>query len=552
MGEEKTRQIWVVGHKNPDTDSVCAAIAYAHLKNETEEGDFIPKKAGSLSGETRYVLERFAVEEPETIYDVGAQLKDIDFRRTEGVSGHYSLKRAWELMKEKDVVTLPIVNTNGHLEGVIVNGDIAYSYMDVYDNRILGKARTQFKNIIETLNGTLIAGNDHAYCRNGKVLVLAGSREIMEELIEEDDLVILGNVKEKQSLALDKNVSCMIICGEPDIDEEIIARAKQQQCVLITTDYGSFTTARLIYQSIPIQYYMTREGITSFQPDDYVDYVKEVMSKVRHRDFPILDEQRRYVGMVSRRNLLNMDKKRLILVDHNEKTQAVDGIEQADILEIIDHHRLGSLETLSPIFFRNQPLGCTSTIIYQMYQEKGVVIPPQIAGLMCSAILSDTLMFRSPTCTPLDEQVAGVLAKIAGVEVKELATSMFEAGGDFDEKSPQEIFYQDFKTFVHDEISFGVAQVSAVSENQLDSIKEGLIGEFKNVMSDKHLNMVFVMLTNILTESSELLYGGNGAKELITRAFGKEPQGNCFVLPKVVSRKKQLIPAIMEALQADS
>lgn len=546
---ENEKKVWVVGHKNPDTDSICAAISYAHLKNKTESGTFIPRKAGNINNETKYVLERFGVEEPKTIKDVGAQLKDIDYRRTQGVSGHYSLKKAWELMRELDVVTLPVVDDNKRLTGVIVNGDIAYSYMDVLDNRILGRARTQYKNIIETINGTMLTGNDHAYFVRGKVVVASGNRAAMREEIEEDDLVILGNIKERQQIALEQNASCIVVCGESVVDDEIIALARERECVLITTDYDSFTTARLIHQSMPIRYFMTKDNIITFELDDYVDDVKEVMSKIRHRDFPILDEQRHLIGMMSRRNLLNMKKKQLILVDHNEKMQAVDGIEQADILEIIDHHRLGSLETLSPIFFRNQPLGCTSTIIYQMYLEKEVEIEPQIAGLLCAAILSDTLMFRSPTCTAMDKSAAEALAKIAKVDVQELATAMFEAGSDFKSKTTEEIFYQDFKVFDSDDIQFGVAQVSAVSRKQLNTIKSALQEYMHKVLEEKGLKMVFVMLTDILQEETELIYAGGAAKPIIEKAFGAEEQEGGFMLPNVVSRKKQLIPQMMQAMQ---
>lgn len=542
------KTVWIVGHKNPDTDSICAAIAYADLKNKTEEGNFIPKKAGGLSGETRYILERFGVEEPETISDVGAQLKDIDYRRSKGVSGHYSLKKAWELMRELDVVTLPIVDSSRRLEGVIVNGDIAYSYMDVLDNRILGRAKTQYKNIVETIQGTMVTGNEHAYFTRGKVVVASGNREAMRKEIEDDDLVVVGNIKERQMIAIEENASCVIVSGDSAVAPAVVDAAHKKECVLITTPYDSFTVARLINQSMPIRYFMTKENIVSFELDDYVDDVKEAMAKIRHRDFPILDEQRHLIGMMSRRNLLEMKKKQLILVDHNEKTQAVDGIEQADILEIIDHHRLGSLETLSPIFFRNQPLGCTATIIYQMYEEKGVEVSPKIAGLLCSAILSDTLMFRSPTCTDIDKEAAQCLAKIAGVEVEELATAMFEAGSDYSSKTAEEIIYQDFKTFESDDVAFGVSQVSAVSRKVLDGIKPSLREYLQNVPAEKGLKMAFVMLTDIFREETELIYVGNGAREIIERAFDVKENNGCFLLKDVVSRKKQFIPLMMQAM----
>lgn len=547
---KQERCVWVVGHKNPDTDSICAAISYAYLKNQTEDGHFIAKRGGSINNETRYVLERFGAKEPGLITDVGAQIKDIDYRQTEGVSGHFSLKKAWELMRSLDVVTLPVVDESKRLTGLIVNGDIAYSYMDVLDNRILGRAKTQYRNIIETINGCMVTGNDHAYFTKGKVVVASGNRETMRDEIEDDDLVIVGNITARQLIAIEQNASCVIICGETKVNPGVIERAQKKECVLITTPYDSFTTARLIHQSMPIRYFMTKENLITFEPDDYVDDVKETMSKIRHRDFPILDEQRHLVGMMSRRNLLNMKKKQLILVDHNERTQAVDGIEQADILEIIDHHRLGSLETISPIFFRNQPLGCTATIIYQMYQEKGVEINSQIAGLLCSAILSDTLMFRSPTCTAIDKMVAEQLAQIAEVDVEELATAMFEAGSDFSAKTTEEIFYQDFKIFDSDDITFGVAQVSAVSRRQLNSIKPELQAYLEKVLAEKGLKMVFVMLTDIFQEETELIYAGGMAKGVIEQAFGVSEENGGFMLANVVSRKKQLIPPMMQAMQS--
>ena len=542
--------VWVVGHKNPDTDSICAAITYANLKNQVDpDNTYIAKKAGNVSSETKYVLERFGVEEPETVTDAGAQVKDIDYRETDGVDGHISLKKAWNLMKTLDVVTLPVVDKQKRLQGLIVNGDLAYSYMDVMDNTILGQAKTQYKNIIETIEGTMITGNEHAYFTKGKVVVASGNRAAMHEEIDDDDLVILGNIKERQMIALEENASCIIVSTKEEIDDEVITLAKEKECVIISTPYDSFTVARLIHQSLPIKYFMTRKGIVSFEMDDYVDDVREQMAKIRHRDFPIIDEQRHLLGMMSRRNLLNFKKKRLILVDHNEKSQAVDGIEDANILEIIDHHRLGSLETISPIFFRNQPLGCTGTIIYQMYMEQGVEVDKQTAGLLLAEIISDTLMFRSPTCTAVDKMEAEQLAKIAEVDIEELATAMFEAGSDFSSKTTEEIFYQDFKVFTLDDMAFGVSQVSAVSRKQLNSIKEGLRDYMNTVIGEKSLNMAFVMLTDIFSETTELIYMGNGAKEIAEKAFGVKEKKGGYMLEGVVSRKKQLIPSLMQVMQ---
>lgn len=556
MDHREKKPVWVIGHKNPDTDSICAAISYAYFKSQLgDDQTYIPKKAGKLNGESRYVLDRFSVPEPETVTDVSTQLKDLSFRRNAGIDSHYSLKKAWSLMRRLDVVTMPVVTRDGFLEGIISNSDIAYSYMDVIDNRILSRARTQYLNILETLNGTILSGNDHAYFIKGKVVMAAGSEERVRQDIQADDLVIVGNIHDRIQTVLEQNPSCVVITGssKENIDPDVILMAGAIQCVLIVTEFDSFTTARLINQSMPIRSVMTKDHFISFDLDDRVDDVQEQMSKVRHRDFPVLDQQHRYIGMVSRRNLLDAQKKKIILVDHNEKSQAVDGIEEAEILEIIDHHRLGSLETMQPIYFRNQPLGCTNTIIYYMFQEKEIPIPQKIAGIMLSAILSDTLMFRSPTCTPMDEAAARALAEIADVDIEELAVAMFEAGSDFTGKTPEQIVYTDFKIFYSGEVSFGVSQVSAPTTRQLDSIRDGLSSYLKTVQADKNLDMVFVMLTNILEENSELLYAGNDAERIIQSAFSDqlENRKGRIYLPGVVSRKKQMVPPIIEAIQRE-
>ena len=551
---KRKRPVWVIGHKNPDTDSICAAIAYANLKNQTEDGDFIPKKAGPINEETRYVLDTFHVTEPETVRNVGTQIKDMDYRRTDGVDEHLSLKKAWALMRQLDVVTLPVVRPDGRLRGVIVNGDIAYSYMDVYDNRELGRARTQYKNIIETLNGQLVCGNEHAYFNHGKVVVASGDVKTIRSEVDGDDLVILGNVVSRQKAVLEEIPGCMIVTGVKSVDPEVARTAEAIDCVLITTEYDSFTTARLINQSIPIRYFMTKENLVTFDESDYLDDVTRVIGKVRHRDFPILDDNQKYVGMFSRRNLLNPEKKRVILVDHNEKNQAVDGIDEAEILEVVDHHKIGSLETISPIYFTNRPLGCCSTIIYRMYQERKVKVNPQMAGLMLSAILSDTLMFRSPTCTDTDRAAAEQLAKIAGVDIEKHAMAMFEAGSNFSSKTTAEIFYQDFKTFSQGDIDFGVSQISAVTDKQLNGIRKSLGEYLEKVLADRNLKQVYVLLTNILDQSSRLICAGQDAEETARNAFPGKPvledgNGRFIMLPGVVSRKKQVIPALISAME---
>ena len=547
MGEKKT-PIIVIGHKNPDTDSICSAIAYTNLKKLLTKGNYVARRAGQLNEETQYVLNRFGVKAPDYIADVGTQVKDIEIRETVGVSKEISLKKAWTLMKDNNVVTLPITNQR-KLEGLITIGDIATSYMDVYDSRILGRAKTSYQNIVETLDGNVVVGDKDAYFTEGKVLIAAANPDLMESYIEKNDLVILGNRYESQLCAIEMNSSCIVVCEGAPISLTIKKLAEEHGCTIISSPHDTYTVARLINQSMPISYFMRTDSLITFQTDDFTETIKEVMAKKRHRDFPILNKRGDYIGMISRRNLLNMAKKKIILVDHNEKSQAVDGIENAEILEIIDHHRLGSLETISPVFFRNQPLGCTATIIYEMYQESGVPVDKLTASLLCAAIVSDTLMYRSPTCTQKDKDTAEKLASIAQLNVEDFARDMFKAGSNLSSKSPEEIFYQDFKKFSINDISFGVGQINSMSDTELDGIKQRLVPYMEQSWQSHGVGMIFFMLTDIVKESTELIFMGNNASELITAAFNCMPEKESFILPGVVSRKKQLIPAIMAAMQ---
>lgn len=543
------KEIWVVGHRNPDTDSICAAITYANLKNQIEDGyQYIPKRAGSVNAETAYVLDYFDVKEPELVSDVGTQIRDITIRKTEGVSSNISMKKAWEMMNILKVVTLPVVNSKNKLEGLIVTGDIAKSYMDVYDSSILSTARTQYRNMVETLEGQLITGNEHGYFVRGKVVVAVGTAEVLENVIESDDLVIIGDREDSQMVAIAENCSCMIVTNGFEVSQEVIEAANAKDVVIISTPYDTFTTSRLINQSMPIKYFMTKDEIVDFELNDYVDEVRETVSKIRHRDFPIIDENQNYVGMFSRRNLMNTGRKRLILVDHNEKSQAVVNIEEAEILEIIDHHRIGSLETMAPVYFRNQPLGCTATIIYQMYTEKGIEVDQKTAGLLCAAIISDTLMFRSPTCTEVDKNTAEELAKIAEIDIQEFASKMFEAGSNFEAKTEEEILNQDFKIFYSGDVSFGVSQISAMSKMELEKVRKRIEPLMKEMMIEKKIHMMFVMLTDILNESTYLIYKGEEAPGLVKDAFHVEESETGVLLKGVVSRKKQLIPALINTL----
>ena len=553
MEQELNRKTMVIGHRNPDTDSICSAICYANLKQAVTGEEYMPARAGHVNGETQFVLDYFGAEEPQLVEDVRTQVRDIEIRKTKGVADNISLKRAWNIMQENNVVTIPSVREDGTLEGLITVGDITKTYMNIYDSSILSKANTQYSNIIETLEAELIIGSAEAYFDQGKVLIAAANPDLMEFYIEPHDLVILGNRYESQLCAIEMGADCIIVCEGAAVSMTIKKIAQERGCTIIATTYDTYTAARLINQSMPISYFMTREHLITFNSDDYIDEIREVMASKRHRDFPILDKDGYYLGMISRRNLLGAKGKQVILVDHNEKNQAVAGIENAEILEIIDHHRLGTIQTMSPVFFRNQPLGCTATIIYQMYQEAGIKVEPKIAGLLCSAIVSDTLLFRSPTCTPVDEMAARALADIAGIDIEKYAMEMFSAGSNLKDKSDEEIFYQDFKRFTSGKVTIGVGQITSLNGGELDKLK----GRMEEALENNGLDMIFFMLTNILTETTELICEGQGALQLAGKAFHqdielleeeglKEP---VLRLPGVVSRKKQLIPELMLAEQ---
>ena len=555
MDQELKRKTLVIGHRNPDTDSICSAVCYANLKRAVTGEEYIPARAGHVNGETRFVLDYFGMEEPALVEDVRTQVRDIEIRKTKGVADNISLKRAWNIMQENNVVTIPAVREDGTLEGLITVGDITKTYMNIYDSSILSKANTQYSNIIETLEADLVIGTADAYFSQGKVLIAAANPDLMEFYIEPHDLVILGNRYESQLCAIEMGADCIIVCEGAGVSMTIKKIAQERGCTIIATTYDTYTAARLINQRMPISYFMTREHLITFESDDYIDEIRDVMANKRHRDFPILDKDGRYLGMISRRNLLGAKGKRVVLVDHNEKNQAVAGIENAEIMEIIDHHRLGTIQTMSPVFFRNQPLGCTATIIYQMYQEAGVKVEPKIAGLLCSAIVSDTLLFRSPTCTPMDEMAARSLAEIAGIEIEKYAMEMFGAGSNLKGNSDEEIFYQDFKRFTSGKIAIGVGQITSLNGDELESIRPRVIHYMENARQENSLDLVFFMLTNILTESTDLICEGNGALQLAEKAFHTEPDESgeqtepLVRLPGVVSRKKQLIPALMLAEQ---
>ena len=547
---KEAHKVVVIGHRNPDTDSICSAIAYAELKNRTSTLVCEPRRAGKMNQETEFVLKKFGVTPPRMCTDVNPKIRDVDYREMPGIPGSTSLRRAWKIMRDQQIDTLSITSADNELEGIITVKDLATANMDVFDTAVLAKSRTSYKNILETLNGTMVVGDADAVCTTGHIKIGTATPEMLESSVEKGDIVILSNRYESQLCAIEKEASLLIICNGAKVGRTIQRIADETGVAIMTTPEDTYAAGKLISQCAPISYYMTRDNILKFTLVTPVADVLRVMAKVRHRYFPILDEEGKYCGMVSRRNVIALRKRRIILVDHNEATQAVEGFDQAEILEIIDHHRIGSLETSGPVYFRNQPVGCTATIITQMYDENSVDIPPQIAGLLLAAILSDTLAFRSPTCTPVDENTAKRLAKIAGVDIEEFSTEMFEAGEKLDGKTPEEVFLQDFKVFMCGDIRFGVAQGSYMTRKNLQAAQALLQPYLEEARNKQNVEDLYMLLTDVPKEESVVICTGRYAAEVLSNGFESRPAADgSWTLSGVVSRKKQFIPAMMSAYQ---
>ena len=538
----------IIGHKNPDTDSICSAICYADLKRKLTGEEYIPCRAGELNGETKFVLDKFKIEPPMLIESLEPRISDVQFRRIGGIDPGVSIRRAWEYMRDNDIQTVPILTKRGKVKGVVTLGDQARFYMEDLDAAVLSKAKTPYRNIADTIDGGILVGDPDAIFSKGKVVVAAANPEMMEEFIEENDMVILGNRSDSQLSAIEQKAGCIIVCLGAAVSNTIMRIAKEAGCTIIVTPLDTYTVSKLINQSIPVGHIMNKTLYT-FSEDDLVAEVRNTVSKKRIRYFPILDSDDKYVGMISQRNLLDIARQKVILVDHNEKSQAVDGIRSAEVVEVIDHHRIDSVETMNPIYFRNQPLGCTATIITMMYIENSVEIEPKIAALLCSAILSDTLMFRSPTCTLVDESTAKMLAVKAGVDIESHAAAMFNAGSKLKKKTPDELFHIDCKTFDAEGVVLTVAQVTSVSASELLRVKEKMIPYMENLLPTSGADMLFMMLTNIIDEQSELLFVGAQARAVVQIAFDAEPDTNSIVLKGVVSRKKQVLGPLIKAIE---
>ena len=530
--------VYVTGHRNPDTDSIVSAMAYAALRNALGDRNYVAARLGHLSDETQQVLERFGFTPPHWLKTVRTQVRDLDYDTPPALSAAVPVSRAWSILTSaRSIAAIPVTNEDGTLYGMISTGDIAasdmqsverphideipvFNLLSVLEGRILNEAG----NLVDTISGDVSIALPQS-CDN---LLFSGK----------DSIVVCGHQPDMVRRALDMGVRCIIVC-QAELEEEL--RNRPTDTCIISTPFDAYRAVRLIYQAMPIARVCRTEDIECFHLDDFVDDVREGMLKSRYRCYPILDENEHVVGTLSRYHLIRPRRKKVVLVDHNETSQSVPGLEQADILEIIDHHRLADIQTGNPIYFRNEPVGSTTTIIAGMYQEKGLMPSEKLAGMMAAAIVSDTVMFKSPTCTQRDRNMAERMARIANVSLDDLGQQIFSSSWS-DDKTAKELLLADFKEFHIAGNTLGVSQITCVNSDHILSRKEEFLKEMQSMQEKKKYSFVLLMLTDVLLEGSQLIYLGD--EDTIRTAFSAEAKNHQVFLPHVMSRKKQVIPAL--------
>lgn len=536
--------VYVSGHKNPDTDSICSAIAYSYLLNATNKYNAVPVRLGEANRETEYVLKRFGVEHPVLLKTVKQKVEDLNYDKVTVFSKDLTLKTAWFLLKQQNLKSAPILDEHGQLLGLLSTSNIIEGYMDQWDSEVLKKAKTPVENVIDTLEANVIYLNEALKVINGDIHIAAMSGNEAKKRIHENDVVIVGGDRSDDLEELiSVKPSLIILTGSLTSNEHVVNKCKEQGISIVSTPFNTYQTSQQIVQAVPVEYVMIKGDIKTFSTDDTLDYMKEVMSETRYRGYPVIDLNNRCVGSISRFALLKGLRKKVILVDHNERGQSIPGIEEADILEIVDHHRVADIQTVGPLLFRGEPLGSTATIVTRMFEEQDVEMPSHIAGLLLGAVVSDTLLFKSPTCTPVDTKIAKKLAEIAGVDIQEFAMEMFKAGTSLVGKTVDEIFNQDFKKFSFDNLQVGVAQVNSMDIEGFLPYKKDMLDYMNKFAEDNNLEFTLLLLTDIINANSEIFVGGP-RPELVEKAFNVQLTDRQGTLEGVISRKKQVVPAI--------
>lgn len=540
------KPIYVIGHRNPDTDSICSAIGYAHLKQAKGE-NAVPARCGKVNNETKYALEYFKVDQPLLLTDLYPRVKDVALECKTVVRQHDTLRHLGEVMRKSEMQSVPVTDSKGELVGIVTVGDLAKRYFLELGLQSLVDMRVRYRDIIQATEAKVLVAGDENDFIEGNIKIAAGSVETTISDLKQKDIVLVGDrsVGTLKKI-LQAGVSCMIVTGGCRVSPEALAEAAALKTFVLATPYDTYTVGRLLNQCVPIRRIMHPEPIC-FRPMDLLSDIKGVMDEHRFRSYPVV-ENNKLVGLVSADEIMLPDRTKVILVDHNERGQAIEGIEDAKIVEIIDHHRLGGVQTSEPIYIHQEPVGCTCTIVANMHWHQDIEIPPSVAGLLLSAIISDTVLFKSPTCTAYDKKTAERLADIAGVDLKEYGLAMLRAGAGIGGKSPTEIAKNDMKEFKIGDYRIIVSQISVMDPKEILDIENKLIEVMREHCEREGFDMHLLMATDILEEATYLLYAGS-PKTLIGEAFKKDASGTHVYLPGVMSRKKQIIPPLSEAVK---
>lgn len=539
-------KVYITGHRVPDTDSICSALAYAELKNRMGDMEAIPVRLGELNQETRFVLDYFQVKAPVYMDSIKPLLKDIEVDRAHGVAGGTSLFKASQIIENNHLNSLAIVDEDDKLEGIVSLSNITKSYANIWDDTIIGRSETPLDNITEVLSAKVVVNPKNPRPFEGSFNIYA-MNHLDNQLIKENDLVLVGDRYEAQKDAIERGVSLLVLTNNSEMSEELIELAEEMGVTVISSSLTTFIAARMIPQAVPISFLMTKENLVGFYEEQSLEEVQKKMAQTRFRSYPVLNGNDEVIGSISRFHLINVQKKKLIQVDHNEASQSIPDIDHAEIIEIIDHHRVANVTTTQPIYFRNMPVGCTSTIISQMFFEQGIRPSKEAAGLMSAAIISDTLLFRSPTATPMDKFALERLAPIAGIDPESFAMEMFRVGTDLTDKKPTELLNQDVKFYTISDVKIKVAQVFTMNLDEIDELTERLIIRMKELLASQEEDTYVLAITDLFKETSKILVVGRGEEE-IALEFGQTLKNNSFMAQGVLSRKKQLIPIINQAI----
>lgn len=535
-------KVLIFGHKKPDTDSVVAAISLSYLKNKLGM-NCEPRVLGEINSETKFILDYFNIKHPKYLNDVKLEVKDVNYLKNNFVSEYESVYKCFNYMTDKKISTLPIIDNNGKYCGAVSMKDIAKDSV----NGNWEILNTSYKNIIDTLNGKEIAKYNEEITGNILIASYRSTTFIENVDLTPDTILIVGDRHSIIEYAIEKNVKMIILTGGSQIKEEHLKIAKEKHINIISTNYNTFNVAR----KIGLCNYITKIDI-----DKNVTYVNEttdlndfidLANRTKYSNFPVINKDGKCLGIIRLADTAEKNKKQVILVDHNEAEQSVDGLHDANIVEIIDHHKIGTLGTTMPINFRNMPVGSTNTIIYNLFKENNVEIPSDIAGIMMSAIISDTLLFKSPTTTEIDKDIVRRLSEIAQLDYKKFAMDMFKAGSMIKNKSPEEILYADFKNFNIDGARIGIGQLSTVSPDDVINRKQDYIDLLNRIGKENDYKLIALFVTDIINNCSYCFFNDKG-KLILENSFDKDfYQG--IKMDGILSRKKQIIPAIMNTLE---